>query len=194
MLLCICWILSWDSRMLSFNTGKRKGKCSLPDCSHLVLSAIDTCREIGQELDFWDSNVSDIDIQLPISKIHSWALKNVANLADCFQQFVLARLCYLTTPEVGHLIPFIFAFLGASDFSDIRTNIICVTLIWCCEVVAGWSFLFGPLWVCLPSEYGASSAWQWKVMALRRYMIWQMIYFKLANHAWTLVFFAPFGF
>lgn len=102
MLLCICWIFSWDSRTLRLNTGKQKGRFSLPDSSHLVLSAIETCLEGGHELDFWDSNVSDLDIQLPAAKIHIWALKNVPNLADCFQQFVHARLCYLMTSEVVH--------------------------------------------------------------------------------------------
>lgn len=110
MLLCICWIFSWDSRMLRLNTGKSKGQCSLPDISHLVLSAIETCREGGHELDFWDSSASDIDIELPATKIHFWALKNVPNLADCFQQFVHARLCYLTTPEVVNFISLIILF------------------------------------------------------------------------------------
>lgn len=114
MLLCMCWIFSWDSRMLRLNTGKSKGKCSLPDISHLVLSAIETCREGGHELDFWDSSALDLDIQLPATKIHFWVLKNVPHLADCFQQFVHARLCYLTTPEVVHFISFIILFCGCS--------------------------------------------------------------------------------
>lgn len=101
MLLWICWIFSWGSRMLKLKTGD-KGKCSLPDVSHLVLSAVESCAEEGHELNFWDSIVSDLDIQLPAAKIHLWALKNIPNLADCFLQFVHARLCYLTTHEVAH--------------------------------------------------------------------------------------------
>ncbi|KAK6115762.1 hypothetical protein DH2020_008031 [Rehmannia glutinosa] len=99
MLLSICWIFSWDSRSFKLNNGKSSGKFSLPDISHLVLSAIESCAEDVRELDFWDSVVSDLDIQLPAAKIHLWALQNIPNLADCFQQFVHARLCYLTTPE-----------------------------------------------------------------------------------------------
>ncbi|KAI3460378.1 hypothetical protein Pfo_017041 [Paulownia fortunei] len=99
MLLWICWIFSWDSRTLKLNTGNSKRNCSLPDISHLVLSAIESCAEDGHELNFWDSIVSDLDIQLPATKIHLWALKNIPNLADCFLQFVHARLCYLTTHE-----------------------------------------------------------------------------------------------
>ncbi|PIN05187.1 putative protein with TLDc domain [Handroanthus impetiginosus] len=99
MLLCICWIFSWDSRALNLTTGKRKGKCGLPDISHLVLSAIESCAENGNELDFWDSTVPDLDLRLPAAKIQLWALKTVPNLADCFQQFVHARLCYFTSHE-----------------------------------------------------------------------------------------------
>ncbi|KAL8459112.1 hypothetical protein ACS0TY_036546 [Phlomoides rotata] len=99
MLLWICWIFSWDSRTLKLNSGKSIGKCSLPDISHLVLSAIESCAEEGHDLDFWDSNISDLDIQLPAAKVHLWALKNIPNLADCFRQFVNARLCFVKTHE-----------------------------------------------------------------------------------------------
>ncbi|GFQ07189.1 hypothetical protein PHJA_002863000 [Phtheirospermum japonicum] len=98
-LLRISWIFSWDSRTLKSNSAKSKGKCSLPDVSHLVASAIETCVEDGHDLDFWDSVVSELDIKLPATKIHLWALRNIPNLADCFVQFVHARLCYLTTHE-----------------------------------------------------------------------------------------------
>ncbi|XP_047978116.1 uncharacterized protein LOC125220044 [Salvia hispanica] len=99
MLLCLCWIFSCDSRMFRGNAGQSEGKFSIPDISHLVSSAIEACSEGDAGLDFWDSNVSKIDIQLPAVKIHLWALKNVPHLADCFQQFVHARLCYPTAPE-----------------------------------------------------------------------------------------------
>ncbi|KAL1561078.1 hypothetical protein AAHA92_03825 [Salvia divinorum] len=105
MLLCICWIFSCDSRMLRLNAGKGGVKFSIPDISHLVFSAIEACREGDAGLDFWDSSVSEIDMQLPAAKIHLWALKNVPHLADCFQQFVHARLCYLTPPEQEKLDP-----------------------------------------------------------------------------------------
>ncbi|XP_057766073.1 uncharacterized protein LOC130986631 isoform X2 [Salvia miltiorrhiza] len=99
MLLCICWIFVCDSRMFRLNAGKSEGKFSIPDISHLVFSAIEECGDRDAALDFWDSTASELDIQLPAAKIHLWALKNVPNLADCFQLFVHARLCYLTAPE-----------------------------------------------------------------------------------------------
>ncbi|KAL2241974.1 uncharacterized protein LOC105159329 isoform X2 [Sesamum indicum] len=99
MLLWICWIFSWDSRILRSNTLKKKGECRLPDVSHLVLSAIESSAEDSLKLDYWDSVVTDLDFQLPAAKIHLWALKTVPHLADCFQQFVHARLCCLTTHE-----------------------------------------------------------------------------------------------
>ncbi|KAL0369129.1 UNVERIFIED_CONTAM: hypothetical protein Scaly_1131800 [Sesamum calycinum] len=99
MLLWICWIFSWDSRISRSNTLKKIGECRLPDVSHLVLSAIESSAENGHELDYWDSVVTELDFQLPAAKIHLWALKTVPHLADCFQQFLHARLCCLTTPE-----------------------------------------------------------------------------------------------
>ncbi|KAL2499403.1 TLD-domain containing nucleolar protein [Abeliophyllum distichum] len=99
LLLRICWILLSDSRKLKLNLHKSRGDCSLPDMSHLVLSAIESCSEGGHELDYWDCIVSDLDIQLPAAKIHLWALKTVPNLADCFVQFVHARLCCSGTHE-----------------------------------------------------------------------------------------------
>lgn len=97
--LCNCWIFSCDSRMLRLNEGKGEVKFSIPDISHLVYWAIEACCEGDAGLDFWDSSVSEIDMQLPAAKNHLWALKNVPHLADCFQQFVHARLCYLMPLE-----------------------------------------------------------------------------------------------
>lgn len=106
MLLWICWIFQWDSRALKLNSGKSTGKCNLPDVSHLVLSSIESCADEGHDLDFWDSNISDMDIQLPAAKIHLWVLKNIPNLADCFKQFVHVKLCFLKTHEVIHFFHF----------------------------------------------------------------------------------------
>lgn len=111
MLLCLCWNFACDSRMFTSNAGKREGKFSIPDISHLVFSAIEACNEGDARLDFWDSSVSELDIQLPAAKVHFWALKNVPNLADCFQQFVHARLCYVTAPEEVQFIPFFKLFV-----------------------------------------------------------------------------------
>ncbi|XP_073126246.1 uncharacterized protein [Henckelia pumila] len=98
-LLLLCWIFSWDSRTLKLNMGKSKRGCSLPDISHLLLSAVESCVEGDHKLDFWDSDVSDLDIQLMATKIQAWALKTVPNLADCLAQFVHSRLCYRVTHE-----------------------------------------------------------------------------------------------
>lgn len=100
MLLWICWIFSCDSRTLRLKMQKSGGECIVPDISHLVFSAIESCAEDVHKLDFWDSAVSNLDIQLHAEKIHMWALKTVPNLAECLQQFVHARLCYFTTHEV----------------------------------------------------------------------------------------------
>ncbi|KZV20147.1 hypothetical protein F511_01004 [Dorcoceras hygrometricum] len=98
-LLLICWIFSWDSRTLKLNMGKSKWGCSLPDISPLVLSAVESCIESGDQGDFWNSDVSKLDIQLMATKIHSWALQTIPNLADCLAQFLHSRLCYLVTRE-----------------------------------------------------------------------------------------------
>lgn len=99
MLLWICWTFSWYSRILRSNEQKSRGDCCLPDVSHLVLSAIESCAEDGHGLYFWDSAISNLDIQLPAEKFHMWALKTVPCLADCLQEFVHARLCYFAIHE-----------------------------------------------------------------------------------------------
>ncbi|XP_051149813.1 uncharacterized protein LOC127264377 [Andrographis paniculata] len=99
MLLWISWIISWDSRALRSNMQKSGRECRVPDVSHLVLSAIESCVEEGNKLDFWDSSVSKLDVQLHAPKCHMWALKTVPNLADCLTEFVHTRLCYSAAHE-----------------------------------------------------------------------------------------------
>ncbi|XP_059279013.1 uncharacterized protein LOC132033145 [Lycium ferocissimum] len=94
MLLSMCWIMWWDSKKLRASSSL--GDSGLPDVTHLVLSAVDSCAEADKKLDLWEnSSILDLDIQLPVAKIIIWALKTVPSLADCFGQFVHARLCYL---------------------------------------------------------------------------------------------------
>ncbi|KAL6504740.1 hypothetical protein OROHE_023498 [Orobanche hederae] len=149
-LLWVCWIFSWDSRTFKLNSGKSKGKCSLPDISHLVLSAIEACVEDGPDLNFWDSDVSELDIKLPAAKIHLWALKNIPNLADCFVQFVHARLCHLTTHEDTLEAPCSSACESSSAISE--TNLLTRGRAWAISLT-----LRGPIHAeiskaCFPSD------------------------------------------
>ncbi|KAL6522050.1 hypothetical protein OROMI_031927 [Orobanche minor] len=149
-LLWVCWIFSWDSRTFKLNSGKSKGKCSLPDISHLVLSAIEACVEDGPDLNIWDSDISELDIKLPAAKIHLWALKNIPNLADCFVQFVHARLCYLTTHEDTLEAPCSSARESSSAISE--TNLLTCGRAWAISLT-----LRGPIHAeiskaCFPSD------------------------------------------
>lgn len=97
-LLWMCAILSWDSRKLKdhINTGIY----GLPDIDHLVLSAVESCAELAEELDIWNNKVSELNVQLKAEKIHMWALKTVPCLAECLAHFVYTRLIYLTNQRV----------------------------------------------------------------------------------------------
>ncbi|CAI9116894.1 OLC1v1018176C3 [Oldenlandia corymbosa var. corymbosa] len=96
-LLWACWTLSWDSRNLRSSTSK--GSLGRPDVDHLVLSAVESCAESADKLNFWDAKTSGLDIELPVSKVLTWALKTVPYLADCLAQFVNSRLGYLTSHQ-----------------------------------------------------------------------------------------------
>lgn len=98
MLLSMCWIMWWDSNKLKSSSSL--GDSGLPDVTHLVLSAIDSCVEANKKLDLWENSTLDLDIQLPVAKIIMWVLKTVPGLADCFGQFVHARLFYVAAHEV----------------------------------------------------------------------------------------------
>ncbi|PHT51446.1 hypothetical protein CQW23_11193 [Capsicum baccatum] len=97
MLLSMCWIMWWDSKKLKASSSL--GDTGLPDLTHLVLSAIDSCVEADKKLDLWDESILDLDIQLPAAKVIMWALKTMPSLADCFGQFVHARLFYIAAHE-----------------------------------------------------------------------------------------------
>ncbi|KAG5613447.1 hypothetical protein H5410_024728 [Solanum commersonii] len=97
MLLSMCWIMWWDSNKLKASSSL--GDSGLPDVTHLVLSAIDSCAEVDKKMDLWETSILDMDIQLPVAKIIMWALKTVPNLSDCFGKFVHARLFYVAAHE-----------------------------------------------------------------------------------------------
>lgn len=98
LLLWICWIMTWSSRMSRFPKGKLN--LDLPDINNLVLSAVVSCAEVGSDLNVWDCDITKLELQLPAGKIHIWALNTVPNLADCFVQFVHVRLQKAATSEV----------------------------------------------------------------------------------------------
>ncbi|XP_057974563.1 uncharacterized protein LOC131162273 [Malania oleifera] len=99
MLLQMCWIMMWDSRVLKFS--KVQATLDLPDINHLVLSAIVSCAEVSSNLNVWDCDTTGMEVELPAGKIHLWVLKTVPRLADCFMQFVHSRLQYFSTSEDG---------------------------------------------------------------------------------------------
>ncbi|KAL7086006.1 hypothetical protein ACP275_14G312000 [Erythranthe tilingii] len=151
-LLSICWIFSWDSKTLKSNTGKTEGKCVLPDISHLVLSAIESCAEDGLELNFWDSVVSEMEIRLPASKIHLWALKNIPNLADCFVQFVYARLCHLTTDEVDKSEPSCSSAQESSTSAISEVNLLTCGWAWAISLTLRGSVCEEISRICFPND------------------------------------------
>lgn len=96
-LLWMCWIMTWSSRISKFSNGKLN--LDLPDINNLVLSAIVSCTEVGSDLNVWDCDITRLEVQLPAGKIHTWALNTVPNLADCFVHFVHVKLQNTATSE-----------------------------------------------------------------------------------------------
>ncbi|XP_021692693.2 uncharacterized protein LOC110673800 isoform X2 [Hevea brasiliensis] len=90
MLLWMCWTMLWDSRTSRCTKGKEN--LCLPDVSHLILSAVVSCTEVGSGLNLWDCDISALEVELPVGKFLTWALTTVPSLTDCFTQFVNTRL------------------------------------------------------------------------------------------------------
>ncbi|KAL8127106.1 uncharacterized protein LOC141721186 [Apium graveolens] len=88
MLLWVCWLMSWHHR--NTNNSKQKANHILPDLSHIVLSAVESCSDTSSDIK--NFNLSELNIELPAGKIHMWALRTVPFLADSFGQFVHAKL------------------------------------------------------------------------------------------------------
>lgn len=97
MILWVCWIMSWNSRKSKQAT--ESNVVNLPDLNHLVLSAVVSCTDNNTDVDLWDSDVFKLNVELSVGKIHMWALRTVPNLADCFSQFMNARLKRVAAPE-----------------------------------------------------------------------------------------------
>jgi len=96
--LWVCWILSWNSR--KFKQATESNVANLPDLNPLVLSAVVSCNDKDIDIDVWDSDVFKLNVGLNVGKIHMWVLRTVPNLADCFSQFINARLKSVAAPEV----------------------------------------------------------------------------------------------
>nr|DAD46993.1 TPA_asm: hypothetical protein HUJ06_016930 [Nelumbo nucifera] len=102
MLLWICWIMFQSSRYLKSSKGQ--AKIDLPDIKHLILSAVTSCAELGNDLNIWDCSISSLEFELPAGKFHMWALKTVPNLVQCFNQFVHNRLQRCVLLEVPYFL------------------------------------------------------------------------------------------
>lgn len=98
MLLWMCWTLLWDSKV-SRSPGRNASPC-LPDVNHMVLSAVTSCAEVGSSLDVWNCDISALQVQLPVGKFLTWALKTLPSHPDCFVQFVHARFRSSVAEEV----------------------------------------------------------------------------------------------
>ncbi|XP_041024746.1 uncharacterized protein LOC121265253 [Juglans microcarpa x Juglans regia] len=110
MLLWMCWTMSWDVR--TSRISQAKANLCLPDISHLVLSAVTSCTEVGSGLNVWYCDVLGLEVQLPVGKFLTWAIKTAPCLPDCLTQFVHARLqnfraaeteCASSSSSVGDL-------------------------------------------------------------------------------------------
>ncbi|GAV76083.1 TLD domain-containing protein [Cephalotus follicularis] len=102
MLLCMCWTMQWNFRSLKFF--KRQEKLCLPDFSHLVLSSVISCDEVGSGFNVWKCDISSLDFNLPVGKFLTWTMKTVPSIVDCFTEFFHAKLQISGTLE-DKLVP-----------------------------------------------------------------------------------------
>ncbi|VVB09255.1 unnamed protein product [Arabis nemorensis] len=99
MFLWMCWTMSWDGRRAK--SGDSNGCLFLPDISHLILSALVSCTESGNSLDVWDTDVSGLELELPIGKFLTWALTTIPNISECLTHFCNSRLQHSLNVEDG---------------------------------------------------------------------------------------------
>lgn len=102
MFLCMCWTMSWDGRRAK--SAECKGCLFLPDITHLILSALVSCTESGNSLDVWDTDVSGLELELPIGKFLTWALTTIPNISECLAHFCNSRLQHSLNVEVFFLL------------------------------------------------------------------------------------------
>lgn len=148
MLLLTCWIVLGSSRVRASALGQ-ENMC-LPDIDHLALSALLSCTNVIGDLNLRACNISDMNVEIPVGEIHTWALKTAPHLGNCFTQFVHARLQYSATAE-DLLEP------SSLSLGDISLRKICDThLLTCGRAWAVFLTLSGAiseeiLKVCFPS-------------------------------------------
>ncbi|XAR61678.1 hypothetical protein NMG60_11016165 [Bertholletia excelsa] len=90
MFLWVCYVMTWNTKDTLSADGKED--LSLPDISHLVLSAVCFCTEVGGGFNLLDCDILNMDVQLPAGKLSMWALKTAPNLPDCLTQFVHRKI------------------------------------------------------------------------------------------------------
>ncbi|CAI0435318.1 unnamed protein product [Linum tenue] len=87
-LLWMSWAILWDSKT---SNGKER-TLFLPDVSHLALSAVVSCCDGLDGVDFWVCDLAGLEVQLPAGKFLAWALATAPSLTDCLTQFINSRL------------------------------------------------------------------------------------------------------
>ncbi|KAI4345120.1 hypothetical protein L6164_012277 [Bauhinia variegata] len=95
LLLLMCWVMSWDCRNLKYSQGKANP--TLPDLNHLALSAITSCAKLENNLNVWDSNISNLEVELPAGKFVTWVTSTVPCHPDILRQYFHSKLQTLVT-------------------------------------------------------------------------------------------------
>ncbi|KAL8211459.1 hypothetical protein R6Q57_005896 [Mikania cordata] len=86
MLLWMCWVMCWSSRIPQLF--REKATYGLPDINNLVLSGVSACAEDSAGLNIWNDDILGSDRKISIGKLHVWVLKTLPNLPECLAQFV----------------------------------------------------------------------------------------------------------
>jgi hypothetical protein len=99
--------MSWDCRNLNGKgKGKGKGNLSVPDLSHLVLSAVTSCVEDKDGFNVWDCEVLSLEVEIPVGKFVTWVMSTVPCLPDCLKQYFHSRLQIAVTEGVIYVFIF----------------------------------------------------------------------------------------
>ncbi|KMS99635.1 hypothetical protein BVRB_1g022040 [Beta vulgaris subsp. vulgaris] len=99
MIIWVCWIMSWNSR--SSKCAMESEHANIPDLNHLIVSAVVSCMDNDNDVDVWNTDVCHLEAELSVGKIHTWAIRTVPNLAECFSNFINSRLKAATFEPSG---------------------------------------------------------------------------------------------